>query len=66
MFKKIFSIKSVFSPQRTQSPTEVIFQCSPRITTQIKFKMPRGEGKYLRLSSFWKEEYPKGEVVGES
>lgn len=51
MFKKIVSIKSVF----TTEDTEVIFQCSPRITTQIKFKMPRGEGKYLRLSSFWKE-----------
>ena len=22
--------------------------------------------KYLKLSSFWKEEYPKGEVVGEN
>ena len=54
MFKKYFQLK-VFSPQRTQSLTEVIFQCAPRITTQIKFKMPRGEGKYLSLSSFWKE-----------
>jgi hypothetical protein len=22
--------------------------------------------KYLKLSSFWKEEYPKGEVVGDN
>ena len=61
MFKKIFSIKSVFTTEDTE-----FHKGYPRITTQIKFKMQRGEGKYPRLSSFWKEEYPKGEVVGES
>ncbi len=65
MFKKIFSIKSVFSPQRTQRLYFNVHHGLQR-KTQIKFKMQRGEGKYPRLSSFWKEEYPKGEVVGES
>ena len=41
--------------------TDDVFRVSPAIA-------PQGRGcikiKYLKLSSFWKEESPKGEVVG--
>lgn len=57
MFKKYFQLKVFFHHRGHRVPQRLYFNVHHGLQrkTQIKFKIPRGEGKYLRLPSFQKE-----------
>ena len=67
------SVREPYAENRSRVFGQAV--CRPEITDSrrvgnAKCQNDKEEGvskqKYLKLSSFWKEEYPKGEVVGEN